>query len=89
LSVSSATTTPQALRCPPVDLVLIGDTMLITLAVATDPRVGDHRHRSRIVNSPPSGRYYHQQYLSDVKNPYGYCNHGPNGCPIGVAKTDA
>jgi peptide-methionine (S)-S-oxide reductase len=33
----------------------------------------------------------HQQYLSDAKNPYGYCNHGPNGmtCPIGVAKTDA
>jgi peptide-methionine (S)-S-oxide reductase len=32
---------------------------------------------------------YHQQYLSDAKNPYGYCNHGPNGmtCPIGVAKT--
>ena len=32
---------------------------------------------------------YHQQYLSDSKNPYGYCNHGPNGmtCPIGVAKT--
>ena len=31
---------------------------------------------------------YHQQYLSDAKNPYGYCNHGPNGmtCPIGVAK---
>jgi peptide-methionine (S)-S-oxide reductase len=29
---------------------------------------------------------YHQQYLSDAKNPYGYCNHGPNGmsCPIGV-----
>ena len=44
----------------------------------------------------PLGTYYyaedyHQQYLSDVKNPYGYCNHGPNGmtCPIGVAKTDA
>jgi len=34
---------------------------------------------------------YHQQYLSDAKNPYGYCNHGPNGmtCPVGVAKTDA
>ncbi|HEY3501420.1 MAG TPA: peptide-methionine (S)-S-oxide reductase MsrA [Actinocatenispora sp.] len=33
---------------------------------------------------------YHQQYLSDAKNPYGYCNHGPNGlsCPIGVARTD-
>ena len=34
---------------------------------------------------------YHQQYLSDAKNPYGYCNHGPNGmtCPIGVAKSEA
>ena len=33
---------------------------------------------------------YHQQYLSDAKNPYGYCNHGPNGmtCPVGVAKID-
>jgi peptide-methionine (S)-S-oxide reductase len=32
---------------------------------------------------------YHQQYLSDSKNPNGYCNHGPNGmsCPIGVART--
>jgi peptide-methionine (S)-S-oxide reductase len=31
---------------------------------------------------------YHQQYLSDSKNPYGYCNPGPNGmtCPVGVAK---
>jgi peptide-methionine (S)-S-oxide reductase len=31
---------------------------------------------------------YHQQYLSDAKNPDGYCNHGPNGlsCPIGVAR---
>ena len=34
---------------------------------------------------------YHQQYLSDAKNPGGYCTHGPNGmtCPIGVAKADA
>jgi peptide-methionine (S)-S-oxide reductase len=34
---------------------------------------------------------YHQQYLAPTKNPYGYCNIGPNGmsCPIGVAKTDA
>lgn len=34
---------------------------------------------------------YHQQYLSDVKNPYGYCNHGPNGmtCPIGVGSLPA
>jgi peptide-methionine (S)-S-oxide reductase len=31
---------------------------------------------------------YHQQYLSDAKNPYGYCNHGPNGlsCPVGIAR---
>ncbi|MEV6924713.1 peptide-methionine (S)-S-oxide reductase MsrA [Dactylosporangium sp. NPDC051485] len=31
---------------------------------------------------------YHQQYLSNSKNPGGYCNHGPNGmtCPIGVAR---
>jgi peptide-methionine (S)-S-oxide reductase len=31
---------------------------------------------------------YHQQYLSDAKNPGGYCNHGPNGmtCPVGVAR---
>jgi peptide-methionine (S)-S-oxide reductase len=42
----------------------------------------------------PAGEYffaedYHQQYLSDSKNPGGYCNHGPNGmtCPVGVAKT--
>jgi peptide-methionine (S)-S-oxide reductase len=34
---------------------------------------------------------YHQQYLSDAKNPYGYCNHGPNGltCPVGVAKVSS
>jgi peptide-methionine (S)-S-oxide reductase len=34
---------------------------------------------------------YHQQYLSSQKNPYGYCNHGPNGltCPVGVARTPA
>jgi peptide-methionine (S)-S-oxide reductase len=44
----------------------------------------------------PLGTYYfaedyHQQYLSDAKNPDGYCTHGPNGmtCPIGVARTDA
>jgi peptide-methionine (S)-S-oxide reductase len=29
---------------------------------------------------------YHQQYLSDAKNPGGYCNIGPNGmsCPVGI-----
>jgi peptide-methionine (S)-S-oxide reductase len=32
---------------------------------------------------------YHQQYLSEDKNPNGYCNHGPNGltCPVGFAKS--
>ncbi|MET7417683.1 peptide-methionine (S)-S-oxide reductase MsrA [Dactylosporangium sp. NPDC005555] len=31
---------------------------------------------------------YHQQYLSDVKNPSGYCGIGPTGmtCPVGVAR---
>ena len=40
--------------------------------------------------SPRLGQFYyaedyHQQYLSDAKNPNGYCNHGPNGmtCPVG------
>jgi peptide-methionine (S)-S-oxide reductase len=31
---------------------------------------------------------YHQQYLH--KNPFGYCNHGPNGltCPVGLLRQD-
>jgi len=31
---------------------------------------------------------YHQQYLSDAKNPYGYCpDHGTGvSCPIGVVR---
>jgi len=44
----------------------------------------------------PLGEYYyaenyHQQYLSDAKNPNGYCNHGPNGlsCPIGIGNMPA
>jgi peptide-methionine (S)-S-oxide reductase len=34
---------------------------------------------------------YHQQYLSDSKNPYGYCGLGGTGlsCPAGVASADA
>ncbi|WP_406092069.1 peptide-methionine (S)-S-oxide reductase MsrA [Kitasatospora purpeofusca] len=34
---------------------------------------------------------YHQQYLSDAKNPNGYCGLGGTGasCPIGVARTGA
>jgi peptide-methionine (S)-S-oxide reductase len=41
----------------------------------------------------PAGTFYyaedyHQQYLSDVKNPNGWCGIGPNGltCPVGVAR---
>jgi peptide-methionine (S)-S-oxide reductase len=33
---------------------------------------------------------YHQQYLSDAKNPYGYCpDHGTGiACPVGVLRAD-
>ncbi len=39
----------------------------------------------------PDSSRYHQQYLSDSKNPNGYCNHGPNGltCPVGVARVSS
>jgi len=35
-------------------------------------------------------QYYHQQYLSDSKNPNGYCGTGGVGlsCPVGVAKAE-
>jgi peptide-methionine (S)-S-oxide reductase len=43
----------------------------------------------------PAGEFYfaedyHQQYLSDTKNPYGYCpDHGTGvSCPIGVVSAD-
>lgn len=34
---------------------------------------------------------YHQQYLSDNKNPYGYCGLGGTGvsCPVGVVKAES
>jgi peptide-methionine (S)-S-oxide reductase len=34
---------------------------------------------------------YHQQYLSDAKNPNGYCGLGGTGvsCPVGVARADS
>jgi peptide-methionine (S)-S-oxide reductase len=34
--------------------------------------------------------YYHQQYLSDAKNPNGYCGLGGTGvsCPIGLGVTN-
>ena len=43
----------------------------------------------------PAGEFYfaeayHQQYLSDTKNPYGYCpDHGTGvACPVGVVRAD-
>jgi peptide-methionine (S)-S-oxide reductase len=43
----------------------------------------------------PAGEFYfaedyHQQYLSDTKNPHGYCpDHGTGvSCPIGVVQAD-
>jgi peptide-methionine (S)-S-oxide reductase len=43
----------------------------------------------------PAGEFYfaegyHQQYLSDTKNPHGYCGLGGTGvsCPIGVVRAD-
>jgi len=34
---------------------------------------------------------YHQQYLSDAKNPNGYCGLGGTGvsCPVGIARADS
>jgi peptide-methionine (S)-S-oxide reductase len=44
----------------------------------------------------PAGEFYfaedyHQQYLADTKNPYGYCpDHGTGvSCPIGVVRADS
>jgi peptide-methionine (S)-S-oxide reductase len=73
------------------------DAQLATAAASRDafaPVVRAAGHGDITTEIGPLGTYYfaedyHQQYLSDAKNPYGYCNHGPNGmtCPIGVAKT--
>jgi len=61
---------------------------------AFQPVVTAARHGRITTEIKPLTTYYyaedyHQQYLSDAKNPRGYCNHGPNGmtCPVGVAKT--
>jgi peptide-methionine (S)-S-oxide reductase len=64
-------------------------------AEAFQPVVTAARKGAITTEIKPLTRYYyaedyHQQYLSDAKNPNGYCNHGPNGltCPIGVARTN-
>ncbi|MEU7867851.1 peptide-methionine (S)-S-oxide reductase MsrA [Dactylosporangium sp. NPDC049140] len=60
------------------------------------PVVRQAGHGEITTEIAPAGAFYyaedyHQQYLSDAKNPGGYCNHGPNGmtCPIGVGTLPA
>ena len=48
-------------------------------------------HRRRGAGTATTlGQDWHQQYLSDSKNPNGYCGVGGTGvgCPVGVAKLD-
>jgi peptide-methionine (S)-S-oxide reductase len=61
---------------------------------AFEPVVRAAGHGPVTTEVAPLGHYYlaedyHQQYLSDSKNPGGYCNIGPNGmsCPVGIAGT--
>ena len=73
------------------------DAQLAEAAASRDafqPAVSAARLGEITTEIKPAGPFYyaedyHQQYLSDSKNPYGYCNHGPNGlsCPVGVART--
>ena len=58
----------------------------------SSPRPATGRSAREIV---PAGEFYfaedyHQQYLSDAKNPYGYCpDHGTGvSCPVGVVRAD-
>jgi peptide-methionine (S)-S-oxide reductase len=57
--------------------------------VVTAAGLGDITTEIRPLDDFYYAEDYHQQYLSDAKNPGGYCNHGPNGlsCPIGVARS--
>jgi peptide-methionine (S)-S-oxide reductase len=72
------------------------DAQLATAVASRDafaPVVKAARRGEITTEIAPAGEFfyaedYHQQYLSDSKNPNGYCNHGPNGmtCPVGVAR---
>ena len=74
------------------------DAQLATAAASREafqPVVTAARRGTITTEIAPLTKYYlaedyHQQYLSNAKNPGGYCTHGPNGmtCPIGVAKTN-
>ena len=51
------------------------------------------KHRTTTQVAEPcsqSAEDYHQQYLSDAKNPYGYCPaHGTGvACPVGLMRAD-
>jgi peptide-methionine (S)-S-oxide reductase len=68
-------------------------TTAVASREAFAPVVKKAGHGEITTEIAPAGTFYyaedyHQQYLSDAKNPGGYCNHGPNGmtCPIGVAQ---
>jgi peptide-methionine (S)-S-oxide reductase len=62
-------------------------------AAAYQKRLTDAGYGEITTQIVPAGEFYfaedyHQQYLSDAKNPYGYCpDHGTGvSCPIGVVK---
>jgi peptide-methionine (S)-S-oxide reductase len=55
-------------------------------------KAGYRQITTEIVQAPEFyfAEAYHQQYLSDNKNPYGYCGLGGTGvsCPVGVARAE-
>ena len=62
---------------------------------AYQPRLAEAGHGEITTEIVPAGDFYfaedyHQQYLSDAKNPNGYCGLGGTGvsCPVGVARAD-
>ena len=64
-------------------------------AAAYQERLTQARYGAITTEISPASEFYfaedyHQQYLADTKNPYGYCpDHGTGvSCPIGVVKAD-
>jgi peptide-methionine (S)-S-oxide reductase len=62
---------------------------------AYQKKLSEARYGEITTEIVPAGEFYfaedyHQQYLSDAKNPYGYCpDHGTGvSCPIGVVSAD-
>jgi peptide-methionine (S)-S-oxide reductase len=59
-------------------------------------RLAEAGYKAITTEIVPAGEFYfaegyHQQYLSEGKNPYGYCpDHGTGvSCPVGVVKADS